>query len=132
MITIKQWMDTVNYRITDGSSYGWKCYGPDSYILSAWNGLYDNGGWSLDIVFDTSTHEVYEVSVCDFTNNCAYRLVNPQYKTKHDLEAQDRNVSANQAWDDVNYIDFDLDLDWLDKASSIVKSAEIESLKEGV
>ena len=27
MITIKEWMELVDYKITEGGEYGWDCYG---------------------------------------------------------------------------------------------------------
>ena len=39
MITMKEWMELVDYKITEGDSYGWSCYGPNSYQLSSWNGV---------------------------------------------------------------------------------------------
>ena len=41
MITLKEWMELVDYRITEGSDYCWSCYGPDAYSLDSWNGDQD-------------------------------------------------------------------------------------------
>ena len=51
MITLKEWMEIVDYRITEGSGYQWQCYGPNAYCLDSWNGEQD--GHSLSIIFDT-------------------------------------------------------------------------------
>ena len=51
MITIKEWMELVDYKITEGSTYGWQCYGPNAYCLDSWNGVYDDGGYSFSIIF---------------------------------------------------------------------------------
>jgi hypothetical protein len=118
MITIKDFMEVVDYRITEGSQYMWKCYGSDAYRLDSWNG--DHDGHSVSIVFDTKTQEFYEVSVYDYKNQRAYRLINPNYKFAHDDEASSRGVDLNQAWDDVNYTDLDIAEDFLEKAEAIV------------
>ena len=118
MITLKEWMEVVDYRITEGSQYMWKCYGSDAYRLDSWNG--DHDGHSVSIVFDTKTQEFYEVSVYDYKNQRAYRLINPNYKFAHDDEASSRGVDLNQAWDDVNYTDLDIAEDFLEKAEAIV------------
>ena len=68
-IMIKQFMETVNYRITEGSDYGWQCYGHNAYMLDSWNGEQD--GHSLTIIFDTKTQEVYEVQAHDYVNQRA-------------------------------------------------------------
>lgn len=118
MITLKQWMECVNYRITEGSEYGWTCYGFDAYDLSSWDG--DQDGTSSNIIFDTSTQEVYEVSVCDYERQRAYRLINPAHRKDYHLEAVSRSADANQAWDNVDYVDLETTEDFLAKATAIM------------
>ena len=33
MISLKQFMELVEYRITEGSAYTWECYGYDAYKI---------------------------------------------------------------------------------------------------
>ena len=117
MITLKEFFEVTNYRISEGSEYGWLCYGSDAYRLDAWNG--DQDGHSHSIVFDTKTQEVYEVSSYDYRNNRAYRLMNPDFVYEHKEEALERQVNEKEAWDDVNYIDLEVDDDWIQKALAI-------------
>jgi hypothetical protein len=117
MITLKEFFEITDYRISEGSEYGWLCYGADAYRLDAWNG--DQDGHSHSIVFDTKTQEVYEVTSYDYRNNRAYRLMNQDYVAQHKEEALDRQVNEKEAWDDVNYIDLEVDDDWMQKALSI-------------
>jgi DNA-binding PucR family transcriptional regulator len=119
MITMKEWMELVDYKITEGSDYGWSCYGPNSYTLDSWNGVHDEGGYSFSIVFSTKSQKVYEVSMCDYTNNRAYRMINPKNVEKHRKEAESKSVLANQAWDDVDYVDLDVVDDFIQKALAI-------------
>lgn len=127
MITIKDWMELINYRITDGSDYQWNCYGDSSHALDSWNGGYDDSGFSLGIIFDTHTQVVYEVNVCDYGRRRAYRIINPDYKQAHDAEAKTRSVSSCQAWDDVEYVDLDSDEDFLRKARAIFAGEEYDT-----
>ena len=119
MLTIKEWMELVDYRITEGSDFQWDCYGHRVYVLDSWNGIHDNGGYSFSIVFSTKDQEVYEVSVCDYTNNRAYRMINEDYQKKMRKEAKRRHVDKDQAWDDVNYVDLDVDDDFIQKSLAI-------------
>ena len=119
MITMKEWMELVDYKITEGSEYGWSCYGPNAYTLDSWNGVHGKGGYSFSIVFSTKSQKVYEVSVCDYTNDRAYRMINPKNIEKHRKEAESKSVLANQAWDDVDYIDLDVDDDFIQKCLAI-------------
>ena len=119
MITMKEWMELVDYKITEGSDYGWSCYGTNSYTLDSWNGVHGVGGYSFSIVFSTKSQKVYEVSVCDYTNDRAYRMINPKNVDKHNKEAEHKSVLANQAWDDVDYIDLEVADDFIQKCLAI-------------
>jgi hypothetical protein len=125
MITVKEFMEIIDYKITEGSGYGWQCYGTDAYRLDSWNGSHD--GHSVSIVFDTKTQEVYEVSAYDYRNERAYRLINPDYKFAHDDEASGRGVDINQAWDDVNYIDLEVDDEFIQKALAIIAGEDYDT-----
>jgi len=116
---MKEWMELVDYKITEGDTFGWQCYGSNAYQLSSWNGLHNNGGWSFNIVFSTKSHKVYEVTVCDFTRDHAYRMINPDYIKKHKKEAKSRNVNLNEAWDCVEYVDLEVDDDFIQKCLAI-------------
>jgi len=119
MITMKEWMELVDYKITEGGAYGWSCYGPNAYTLDSWNGVHGSGGYSFSIVFSTKSQKVYEVSVCDYTNDRAYRMINPKNVDKHNKEAEHKSVLANQAWDDVDYVDLDVVDDFIQKCLAI-------------
>lgn len=125
MITVKEWMELVEYRITEGDSYLWKCFGESAFSLSAWNG--DHNGWSFNMVFDTQTQVVYVVEACDYARNRAYRLINPDFKQAHDDEAKTRGISANEAWDDVNYVDLEEDDDFIQKGLAIRDGVEYDT-----
>jgi hypothetical protein len=127
MITMKEWMELVDYRITEGSDYGWQCYGDNSYTLDSWNGVHGKGGYSFSIVFSTKTQKVYEVSVCDYTNDRAYRMINPSKIEKHNKEAESRDVNLNEAWDDVDYVDLEVDDDFIQKCLAIKAGKDYEN-----
>jgi hypothetical protein len=125
MITLKEFMELVDYRITEGSEYCWECFGSNAYSLSYWN--QDHNGHSICITFDTRTHEVYAVEACDYKHNRAYRLINPDYKFAYDDEAAGRDICANQAWDDVNYVDLEVDDDFIQKALAIIAGEDYDT-----
>lgn len=129
MITLKQWMEVCNYRITEGSNYQWYCYGPNAYALDSWDG--DQNGHTLSVVFDTRTQEVYEVTAYDYTNERAYRMINPIYAQAHKDESANRNID-DCAWEDedgkpVKYVDLDVDADFMEKASAIVAGEDYDT-----
>ena len=126
MITMRDFMETVNYRITEGSTFGWSCYGENAYTLDSWNGDNDTGH-SVSIVFDTVTQLVYEMDACDYKRQRAYRWFHPDYKKSHYDESADRTIDKNQAWDDVNYVDLETPEDMLEKAQAIVDDEEYDT-----
>ena len=128
MITLKDFMEVVDYKITEGSDYCWQCFGPNAYRLDSWNQEQD--GHTVSIVFDTRTHVVYEACAYDYSRNRAYRLINPDFVQAHKDEGKARGVEINQAWDDVNYVDLETDDDFLNKARSIVVDEDYDTRVE--
>lgn len=119
MITMKEWMELVDYKITESSNYCWQCFGPNAYTLDSWNGVHGNGGYSFSIVFSTKTQKVYQVSVYDYSNDRAYRMINPKNVEKHRKEAESRGVNLNEAWDTVDYVDLEVVDDFIQKCLAI-------------
>ena len=125
MITMKEWMELVNYRITEGSDYGWQCYGSDAYMLDSWNGHHE--GHSFTIIFDTKDQTVYEVQAHDYVHNRAYRMINEDFAKKNRKEAKRRDIDRAEAWDDVDYVDLDVDDDFFQKALAIREGEDYDT-----
>lgn len=122
-ITIKDFMEITNYRITEGSKYCWQCFGDDAHQLDSWNQNQD--GHSISMVFDTKTQEVYTLEAYDYSASNAYRWVNPTY-----VDAFKKEVSHNgddNAWDDVKFIDLEVTGDIIKKAKAIVAGVEYDT-----
>ena len=129
MITLKDFMEVVDYRITEGSDYQWHCFGSDAYRLDSWDG--DQDGHTFSIVFDTRTQEVYQVEAFDYKRERAYRMVNPEFKDAFDAEHVARDV-LDMAWerDDgtpVKYVDLDVVEDFMEKAYAISNDQEYDT-----
>lgn len=122
---LKDFMEAVNYRITEGSEFCWSCFGPNAYRLDSWNG--DQDGYTISIVFDTVTQSVYCVEAWDYLNNRAYRWMNPVNKEAHDTEAINRNIDPKNAWDEVNFVDLEVEADFWEKTRAIVAGEEYDT-----
>ena len=119
---LKTWMELVNYRISEGCEYGWNCYGEEAYCLDSFAENY-----SLSVIFDKKTQIVYEANVFDYVNNRAYRYIPSQdYKEAYTKEAKERNVE-NMAWDDVPWIDLEVQEDFLEKSKAIQAGEEYDT-----
>ena len=114
MLTLPEFLELIDHRITGGGEFQWQCYGDHPHIID-----YDGANHSFSVVFDRLNQTVYEVTVRDYVNDRAYRMINPDFESKHNNEAADRNVPANQAWDDVNYVDLEVDDDFIQKGQAI-------------
>lgn len=126
MITMQEFMEVVKYRITEGSQYGWACFGHASYCLSSWNG--DHDGWSFNIIFDTEDQTVYVVEAHDYKRDRAYRLINEDYKDRYFKYAKNEHPEyVNNAWEDVDYVDLESDDDWFQKALAIVSGEDYDT-----
>jgi len=123
MITIAEFLEIVNYRITGGSDYGWQCFGR----MARWLDCEVEGQYSASIVFDAHTQEVYTAEICDYRNDRCYRLINPEYADAMSTEAKERGTDNTQAWDDVKWIDLETDDDWIQKSAAIVAGEEYDT-----
>ena len=114
---MKEWMELVGYRITEGSDYMWQCYGSNAYALDSWNGEQD--GHSFTVIFDTKDQTVYEVQAHDYVHDRAYRMINEDFQKKNRKEAKKRDIDKDNAWDDVDYVDIEVDDDFIQKCLAI-------------
>ena len=117
MISLKEWMELVDYRVTEGGDYGWQCYGHDAHMLDSWNG--DQNGHSFTVIFDTKNQTVYEVQAHDYVHNRAYRMINEEFVKKMKKEAKRRDTNKDEAWDEVDYVDLEIDDDFIQKCLAI-------------
>jgi hypothetical protein len=122
MITIKQFFETIDYKISEGSEYLWSCFGTNCRSVGYWNDLHD--GVSFDCLYDTKTQTVYQVQAHDYANQRSYRWTHPDYVQAYRAEAEERGADVKEAYDDVNYTDLELAEDWLDKAGKIFRGEE--------
>jgi len=114
MITLKDFMETVDYRITEGSDY--YGLGQSAYTFTYWNG--DQDGCSVSIVFSTADQAVLIAEVCDYSADRAYRLICPSVQNQR---------TDKEAWDSVKWTDLETDQDWLEKAGAIVRGEEYDT-----
>jgi hypothetical protein len=110
-LRVNRFFNACRFLITDSAAYCWACYGNNAQILDATIRLPNKPRefkCTAQIILDTVTHTVYEISVADFRWNKGkgrgFKWYNPDYSLIHDVEAARRGVEhADQAWDNVNY-----------------------------
>jgi len=124
-ITLKDFLECIKYRITEGSDYCWNCYGPDAYQLDSWNNLTNKN--TVNVVFDKQTQEVYQTEAWDYVNRRTYRWINPDYLDAIKKECKDRNIKFKESIDNEKFIDLDSVADMLEKATAIAAGKEYDT-----
>ena len=111
MITRQQWLELIDYKITEGYQYinNHVTYNAWNY----WDG--DHDGFSIELVSDQSTHEPVSVEVFDYKNDCAYR------------RCVDGYAGDPVAWDNVSIVDLDTDEDFIEKATAIIAGEQYDT-----
>jgi hypothetical protein len=122
MLSLREFLELIDYRITEGSDYGWQCYGGHAHAIDS---TADNYG--LTVIFDRQDQTVYEVTVYDYLNDRAYRMIHPDYQAQHCDEAQERGVAEDQAWDDVRFADLETAEDFVEKARAIIAGEDYDT-----
>lgn len=126
---LKTFMEATGYRITEGSDFCWQCFGPNAYRLDSWSGAWDDSteGYTISIVFDNIAQIVYCVEAHDYVRNRSYRWTNPKYKAAHDSEAAQRNIDPKEAWDNVKFVDLEVEADFWEKANAIISNEDYDT-----
>ena len=102
----------------------WKSY-PNARTIDISNSLCE-----ISLQFSTINQQVYEVNVSPTIANpnqfSPYRWRDEDFRKANDEEAIVRNVDNSLAWDDVKYIDLDLEDDLFDKIQHIWVGEEFD------
>lgn len=118
--------EITEHRITEGSEYGWQCWDNARYLD------YESEFAHVSVVYNTKTQDIYQAEVSVKREAWAqdekpYRWLDPRYKDAMISEAKQRNVDANQAWDDVKWVDLEVEEDFLEKAKAMFNGDEWDS-----
>ena len=129
MITLKDFFETINYQINDGSKFLWDCFGPDAFMISCFGkenfGIDEN--YSLSATFDTKDQTVYMVEAHDYNKEISFRWIHPDYITTFAAESVEKGVSYDNAYDHVDFIDLDNSKDMLEKSYAIFNELEYDT-----
>jgi hypothetical protein len=126
MITIRDFLQAVEHRITGGSEYQWQCFGSHARYLDS----EVPKQYSASIVFDTQTQQVYQADVCDYGGHRAYRWTHPDFVFGFEDEAANRETPPHQAWDEVRYVVLETPEDFLTKLARISQGQDYDTRVE--
>lgn len=121
MITLKDWFEAIQYKITEGSEYGWKCYGDSPFRLTSFAGWKEGQeGPCSEVIFDTNTQQVFEITASDNRHNRFYRWINPDYVKAYEDEAKSRGVDVKAVFDNFDFIDLEVEEEIIEKTKCIM------------
>ena len=117
--------EKLNHKIVSGSEYNWNCY-PNARYLD-----YESDYAYVTVIYSTVNQEIYEAEVSIKRDAWdedmrPYRWLNPDSKDFMIAESKERKVKWRKAWDDVKWIDLDLEEDFFEKAVAIFNGQEFD------
>jgi hypothetical protein len=122
MPTLKNFFETIDYKITEGSDYLWECFGPHSYQLDS-----QTEDYTINIVFDTQDQTIYQLEAWDYRANRYYRWLNPETLDDFKAECLEREIDYRNAIDTDTFVDLELVEDFFEKARSIMAGEDYDT-----
>jgi hypothetical protein len=126
MITTKEFLECINYCITEGEEFQWSCYGSNARYLEYWNNKHDSSV-TVSAIFDTVDQTVYQIEVWDGGRNRDYRWIDPDYREAHRLEAVKRGTDPDESYDGRKFIDIEVEEDIIEKATAVFNDTDYDS-----
>lgn len=125
MITIKEFLEATQYRITAGSEFIWDCYGRNARYLDCGESPDGDTEYSASIVYDTETQVVYVAELWDYKRKRYYRyFCDSEYRELYRTESEKRHLDFDEAFDEAKYTDLDCPVDFLAKVSAVFREED--------
>jgi hypothetical protein len=124
---LSQVNQAFDHKITSGSEYQWNCYGPSARFLD-----YESEYANVCVIYSTEDQTIYQAEVSIKVDawdedKKPYRWLNPEYKDAFYNEAIDRKIDPNQAWDEVKWVDLEVEEDFFEKAIAMFNGKEFDT-----
>lgn len=127
MITLKEYLEAINFRITDGSEYQWKCFGDNARYLDCHDKEGASGAYSIHAIFDSVDQTVYSIELWDYVNDREYRWINPMFVGAHMDACVEHDVDCYESSDGRKFIDLDVPSDILEKISKVIAGEDYDT-----
>jgi len=126
MITLKTYIEAINYQISGGSDYQWDCFGDTARYLDCSDTDDSHATFSINCVFDTVNQTVYTIEAWDYIADKYYRWIHPDYIKAYKKSCKKADVEFKTASDEHNFVDLDVEEDIIEKVSAIVAGQEYD------
>lgn len=120
MTKLEDFVKAINYKITGGSEYQWKCFGKNARYMDCQDQEGYGGDYSIHAIFDSVDQTVYAIELWDYKDDREYRWIDPLFVGAHMKACAKHEVDVYESMDGRNYIDLDLASDILEKVSKVV------------
>jgi len=122
---LNDWFCITDGRVTEGSEFGFDCYGDRAYTLTYWNGLHRDDEVSSHVVYDRATFEVYEAEAFDGAREVTYVWRKHEHRAAYDAELTARvGRSHMHDWEEIL---LETEEDFIDKATAIINGEEYDT-----
>lgn len=120
---LKNYLEAIQFKITEGSDYGWNCYGPNARYLDS----YKEDEYSISAIFDSENQFVYAIELWDYVNHREYRWQHPNFKEEFLAEAEEREIDPTESLDGNRYIDLEVSEDILEKIEAVISGRDYDT-----
>lgn len=117
MVDLDQWLQAVNYGVTEG----WRVFNSNYMYAYSCEKQDENNEYVCSLIceFNRLSKEVDVIEAHDYINKRAYRWINPKYVKIYRKNFESRGLDFKKAYDDTNFIDLETESDILSKTLSI-------------
>ena len=117
---ITEFLDAIQYNITNISEFTWNCYGSGTIWIDS------NKGTRFDVSanFSNTTKEIREITLHDYKLNNSYRWTDPKFKEARHIESFKKNVDDKVAYGVIKFIDVEVSEDILEKITDAYNDVE--------
>lgn len=127
MTHLKDYIEAIEYKVTGGSEYTWRCFGDNARYLDCSDSEVSNGTYSVLAIFDSETQRVYSMEAWDYINDREYRWIDPEFQKEYRKSCKKNNVDPKEAMDGRDFIDVEIAEDILEKINALVKGREYDT-----
>lgn len=105
---IQNYLEVLDYKISDGSKFLWNCFGENCYILT-WRETEYDWEYTSSVYFDTITKEVYMMELFDEKENKCHYWLNSKFIDAYEQDCIRRGVSrVPKGYEDLLYFHSDI------------------------
>lgn len=120
MTHIPEFLEAIQYNITNISEFTWNCYGRNTI----WIDSNKTTRFDVSANFCTTTKELREITMHDYKLNNSYRWTDPKFQEARQIESFKYNVDDKVAYGMVKFIDVEVAEDILEKITDAYNDVE--------